>query len=275
MYHSGFLRGHFPDMTKAIILSAGQGRRLLPLTAEKPKCALQIQGRALIEWQLGALEECGVRRVTVVTGFGAEEVEDVLARRRGTATINVCFNPFFEVSDNLISCWVARTEMTEDFVLLNGDTLFEPAVLERVVGSPPRPVTLATDEKSAYDADDMKVSLSAGGRLLRVGKDLAPDQTDAESIGMILFREQGVELFRTALEGAVRDPAGLKQWFLSVIARIAESGQVWTQSISGLDWCEVDYPLDLLRASAMIGRRWHPKRSARVAEEGANLAAFG
>jgi len=262
-------------MKRAIILSAGQGRRLLPLTAEKPKCALQIQGRALIEWQLDALEKCGVEQVTVVTGFGAEMVEDVLARRRGTATTNACFNPFFEVSDNLISCWVARTEMTSDFVLLNGDTLFEPAVLERLMGSPPRPVTLAIDEKQTYDADDMKVRLAAGGRLVQVGKDLAPGQTHGESIGMILFRAQGLELFRTALERAVRDPAALKQWFLSVIGRVAVSKQVWTQSISGLDWCEVDYPLDLLRASAMIGRRCRPHDSARVAEKRADVVVLG
>ena len=72
-------------MAKAIILSAGQGRRLFPMTAETPKCLLPIQGKALIEWQLDALEACGVEQVTVVTGFGAAQVEDLLAKREGTA----------------------------------------------------------------------------------------------------------------------------------------------------------------------------------------------
>jgi choline kinase len=185
----------------------------------------------------------------------------------------VCFNPFFEVADNLISCWVARSEMSEDFVLLNGDTLFEPAVLERVMSSPTRPLTLATDEKPAYDADDMKVRL-AGRRLLRIGKDLAPDHTDGESIGLMLFRGQGVELFRTALDRAVRDPVALKRWYLSIVGRMAESGQVWTQPISGLDWSEVDYPLDLLRASAMVGR-WQSRASQQTDEETAGLMLAG
>lgn len=240
-------------MANAIILSAGQGRRLYPLTAERPKCLLPIQGKALIEWQLDALEACGVEHVTVVTGFGATQVEDLLAKREGTAETITCFNPFFEVADNLISCWVAQEAMDEDFILLNGDTLFEPAVLERVMASPSWPVTLATDEKASYDADDMKVRLS-DQRLLRVGKDLPSEQTDGESIGLMMFRGEGVSLFRASLDSAVRDPRALKQWYLSIIGQIASSGEVWTQSIAGLDWSEVDYPLDLLRASAMVGR---------------------
>jgi choline kinase len=240
-------------MVKAIILAAGQGRRLLPLTAARPKCALTIHGKAVLEWQLEALEACGFEHITVVAGFGADQVEDLLAKRMGAASTSLCFNPFYALSDNLISCWVARNEMTEDFVLLNGDTLFEPAVLKRLLEAPTRPVTVATDRKPTYDADDMKVSL-CGERLTRIGKDIPPDQTDGESIGLTLFRGQGVESFRSSLAQAVRDPLAMKQWYLSVIGRLAEHEQVWTRSIAGLGWSEVDYPLDLLRVSAMVAR---------------------
>ncbi len=257
-------------MTKAIILSAGQGSRLLPMTAGRPKCMLPIQGRPLIEWQLEALESCGIRDVTVVTGFGAEQVQEHLAKRVGIARASTYFNPFFELADNLISCWLVRGVMSEDFVLLNGDTLFEAAVLERLLASPRRPVTLATDEKPTYDADDMKVQ-TAEGRLLRVGKNLPLDETNGESIGLMVFRGTGPALFRAALEQAVRQPAALEQWYLSIVGKIAEAGHVWTQSISGLDWSEVDYPLDLLRASAMVGR-WY---AAQLAEESAELLATG
>ena len=66
---------------KAIILSAGQGTRLLPLTARSPKCTVALQGRALIDWQIDQLAACGIDDVVVVTGFGAEHVEEVLRRR--------------------------------------------------------------------------------------------------------------------------------------------------------------------------------------------------
>ncbi len=232
---------------KAIILSAGQGRRLLPRTERAPKCMVSVHGRALIDWQIDHLAACGVDRVTVVSGFGAEYVQRALATRTGVETV---FNPFFQVADNLVSCWFVREEMTEDFLLLNGDTLFEPAVVQRILEAPARPVTLAIDHKSHYDDDDMKVRLN-GQRLLRVGKDLPPSEVDGESIGMMLFRNQGPTLFRQALERSMQDSVALKKWYLSVIGQMGQAGQVWTQSIEGLDWAEVDYPLDLVRASKM------------------------
>src|SRR3546814_15351970 len=63
------------DTMKAIILSAGQGRRLLPLTRRRPKCLINLSGISILEWQLFALREAGVEEVVVVTGFAAEAVE--------------------------------------------------------------------------------------------------------------------------------------------------------------------------------------------------------
>jgi len=237
---------------KAIILSAGQGTRLLPLTTHSPKCTVSLHGRALIDWQIDQLAACGIDDVVVVTGFGTAHVEKVLRRRAGEGMPTTVYNPFFEVADNLASCWMARNEMTEDFFLLNGDTLFEPAVVQRLLDSPVNPVTLATDHKAHYDDDDMKVHLD-GRRLLRVGKDLPRDQVDGESIGLMLFREEGPSLFRAALERAMRGPGALGQWYLSVIGQMAQAGHVWTRSVEGLDWAEVDYPLDLARAAKMVG----------------------
>lgn len=237
----------------ALILSAGQGRRLLPLTASIPKCALPIHGRSILEWQLAELAGCGIDRVTVVVGFAADHVERIVSARAWPHEVRTCYNPFFAVADNLASCWVARTEMTGDFVLVNGDTLFETAVMRRLLEAPPRPVTLAVDHKVAYDADDMKVSLDSG-RLLRVGKQLPIEDVHGESIGMMVFRGDGPALFRAAIDRALRRPEALRQWYLSVIDELARQGHVWTASIQGLDWTEVDCAEDLERAEVLLGR---------------------
>ena len=110
---------------KAVILSAGQGKRLLPLTADNPKCLLNIEGQSIIEWQFGELAKCGIDRVSVVAGYHADRVEQLLARRYDPHRVSVLYNPTYSWADNLFSCWVARHEMGEEFVLLNGDTLFE------------------------------------------------------------------------------------------------------------------------------------------------------
>jgi choline kinase len=145
--------------------------------------------------------------------------------------------------------------MTGDFLILNGDTLFEPVVLSRLLDSPVHPVTLAIDHKRSYDADDMKVSLD-GDRLIRVGKHLSLDQVDGESIGMMVFRQNGPALFRDAIERAARNPQALKQWYLSIIDRLALSGHVWARSIQGLQWGELDDLADFERVQALAAG-WH------------------
>ena len=238
-------------MMKAIILSAGHGRRLLPMTANTPKCLLDIQGRTVVEWQIDHLIENGIDDITVVVGYGAGQVEALLDGRYGPKQIRTLYNPFFDVADNLATAWMARDELSGDFILLNGDTLFEPAVLKRLLDSPVKPITLAIDHKSRYDSDDMKVCMD-GNRLVRIGKDLESDRVDGESIGMLLFREQGSRLFRDAIVQAMRTPAALQQWYLSIIDQLASGGQIWSQSIQGLQWGELDYPVDLDRALKMV-----------------------
>ena len=236
---------------KAVILSAGQGKRLLPLTADNPKCLLCIEGQSLIEWQIGELFKSGIDRVSVVTGYHADRVAHVLRTRYGADHVEVRYNPTYAWADNLFSCWVARDDMNEDFLLLNGDTLFESAVLKRLMVAPVRPVTVVTHKKPYYDADDMKVTLQ-GDRLVNIGKQLSADKVDAESIGMILFRQNGPKLFRRALERAMQDPSASQKWYLSVIDEMAQSMPVWTVEANGLHWCEVDFPADIRQARQVV-----------------------
>jgi choline kinase len=247
---------------KALILSAGQGSRLLPLTENTPKCLLPIGGQSLIAWQLQELIACGVDEIVVVVGFAADQVEAALAAAEtGGVRIRTVFNPFYNVADNLASCWMARQEMAQDFLILNGDTLFEAAVLRRVLTSPKAPVTITIDKKPAYDADDMKVELD-GERLMAVGKQLPPERTHGESIGMLLFRDQGPTLFTEMLESYMRTPEGLKTWSLRAIDRLAKTGVVQAASIEGLAWGEVDFLPDLEAARAMVQGWTGPSRSA-------------
>jgi len=79
---------------RAIILSAGQGSRLLPLTADRPKCLIEFSGRTLLDWQLDILGANGVTEVVVVVGFRDDQVEAALARRSGGPRVTTLFNPF-------------------------------------------------------------------------------------------------------------------------------------------------------------------------------------
>jgi choline kinase len=239
-------------ITRAIILSAGQGSRLLPLTQDQPKCLIPFSGKTLIEWQIESLAACGIDDIAVVTGFRTDKVEAALAGIAGVRT-RTLFNPFFKVADNLGSCWIARGEMDRDFIILNGDTLVSPEIVGKLIAGSSEGITVTVDIKEAYDADDMKVHRE-GDRLMAIGKRLSAAQSNAESIGMLAFRGQGPALFLDRVERMMRTPEGVQNWYLKAIDAIAKDAIVGTVSIEGLDWAEVDFPADVEMATALTAR---------------------
>lgn len=244
---------------RVILLSAGQGRRLLPLTEDVPKCALLVAGRSILEWQLNEIGQCAVDEVVVVTGFEARVVDNIVAAANFPGRIRTFHNPFYASSDNLGTVWIAREEMHEPFVIINGDTLFEAAILQNLLDGDSRnsskPITLVTDQKAEYDDDDMKV-ISDNGQLRRVGKKLSATAVDAESIGMMSFRGDGPALFRDKVAELMAGENGLSLWYLSAIDALAQEGHVAVCPITGKRWCEVDVRADLDNADAILGQ-WH------------------
>ena len=243
---------------KIIILSAGQGRRLLPLTESTPKCALPVGGNTPLGWQLQALEEAGATEVVVATGFAARKVHILIDAHNahGGMPVRTSFNPFYENCDNLGTCWVVRHEMDEPFVIINGDTLFEPEVFRRLLeAEATHPITVVTNTKATYDNDDMKV-IAAGEELKRVGKQLHADHVNHESIGMIRFTAAGAARFVQKIESMMEDPTTLSRWYLSAIDQLAAEKLVGILDITGLGWCELDDHDDLTHANRLVPRWW-------------------
>lgn len=152
--------------------------------------------------------------------------------------------------------------MKGDFLLINGDTLFSPNVLQTVVNAPKTDIAVTIDQKSQYDGDDMKVTLK-NGKLTAIGKTLSPQQTQGESIGMLRFMGDGPDLFRRQLKNLMHKPEGTESWFLKAIHDLAQSGQpVDTINIKGSSWAELDTPedyelcRDLFGSSEMARKRF-------------------
>ncbi len=232
---------------RALILGAGQGSRLLPLTEQLPKCLLDLgDGRSMLEWQLRGLVEAGIGEAVVVTGFRSDLVEQALQRITPAGmTVRTLFNPFYKLADNLASCWMARAELRAPCLILNGDTLFEPEIARRLLAAPAAPITVTIDRKPGYDADDMKVEVD-GDRLRAIGKTLSADRVNGESIGFLRFEAEGAALFVAELERTMRTAEGPGLWYLSAINRLASAGaDIRVASIEGLQWGELDFPADL------------------------------
>ncbi len=237
----------------AIILSAGRGSRLLPLTTNLPKCLLPIGLTTVLGMQLDTLHAAGITSATIVTGFNSEMVEAELDKRKKGPETRTLFNPFFQVADNLASCWMARESMKEDFLLINGDTLFSPRVLKTVLDAPKSNIAVTIDQKTHYDGDDMKVTLD-GSRLTAIGKTLSAEATNGESIGMLRFMGEGTKIFTDELERLLRTKEGTRSWFLSAIHGLAQNGvEINTTLIKGYNWAELDTPEDYEVCRAIFG----------------------
>lgn len=226
----------------------------MPLTSSMPKCCLPLHGISILEWQLSQIAQCEVDEVIVVTGFAYEKVDAIVDQVKDIR-VRTLHNPMYAHTDNLGTCWEARAEMDGPFVLMNGDTLFESAILQHLLNvEKPYPITLATNTKAHFDLDDMKV-IADGDRLLKVSKQLDIHLVSAESIGLMVFNEQGARVFTHKLEEMMDKPDALKLWYLSAIDQLASQGLAGICPIDGKSWCEVDDASDF-SAAADIVTQW-------------------
>ena len=127
----------------------------------------------------------------------------------------------------------------------NGDTLVSEELMARVLANRgQRGICVTVDRKDCYDDDDMKVIVGEEGRLRAIGKRIASG-VNGESIGLLAFRGDGAERFRSAIERAMRTKEGTTIWYLRVIHHLAQNSDVWTLDIAGEEWGEVDFPEDV------------------------------
>ncbi len=231
---------------RAIIVSAGQGRRLFPVTRDLPKCLVPVDGaRSVLEVQLRTLAGAGVDEAVVMGGYGIDKVERFAASVGIPGLdVRVRYNPFFDQADNLITAWLASRDLEGDCILLNGDTLFDPEVVARLLSAPAAAITIVVNRKRSYDDDDMKVTL-VGNDVRAIGKDLAPDESHGEAIGMTLVRGLGAGALRDALEHLVRRFGTQRAYYTTAIGELARRDQVRGCFMDGLWWAEIDSLEDL------------------------------
>jgi choline kinase len=240
-----------------MVLAAGAGKRLQPLTDDLPKTLLPVDGeRPILELTLANLKEAGLEEVVLVVGFAAERVRErvpELERRYGLK-IELVFNPKAEEWNNAYSLWCAREGFREGVLLVNGDTVHPPEVEERLLASRGPELVLALDDEKDLDEEEMKVILSPEtGLLERINKSLDPGEADGEYIGLTLIEPQAAERLADALEATWRrDP---QLYYEDGFQEFADrGGRAGAAPIGALDWVEVDDHDDLARARELACR---------------------
>ncbi|MBC8192085.1 MAG: phosphocholine cytidylyltransferase family protein [Candidatus Marinimicrobia bacterium] len=239
---------------KAIIIAAGTGRRLYPITKDIPKSLVDVgQGITLLETQLHSLKECGIKDIVMIIGYRADQIESKLKEYGSDFNIEIVYNPFFESSNNLVSVWMARHCFSNEFITINGDDIFDVSVIRELMKSA-YPITMVTDIKIQYDEDDMKI-ISADGLVKRVSKKVPVEEANGESVGIIKFCGSGPGIYRDMLESMVRDPENLNVFYLKAIQNIIDAGhKVHFSQCDPTDWGEIDFHPDLEMIRAYVSQ---------------------
>jgi choline kinase len=230
---------------KAILISAGKGERLYPLTKNTPKSLLEVgKGLTILETQLHSLAENNIKDIVIITGFKAEQIEAKVRDYQKDLNITTVFNPFFDISNNLLSVWMARHHMTDDFISINGDDVFSAEVIENLLKCD-NDISMVIDEKQEYDDDDMKV-VHKNGEILEVSKKIDQDKANGESVGIIKFSKKGPKIYTDMLDEMVRDPQNRNVFYLKAIQEIINKGYKINYSMcKESDWAEIDFHPDL------------------------------
>lgn len=120
-------------ITTALLLAAGMGSRLFPLTQNAPKCLTLVNEKSILERLIISLKKQGFKRLVIVTGYQEECIREFLGTKSGSITIEYIYSPSYRITNNIYSLWMARERINEPFLLLESDLIFDDSLLEGMI----------------------------------------------------------------------------------------------------------------------------------------------
>lgn len=234
---------------RAVILAAGEGRRLRPHTADRPKALVPLLGRPLLDYQLEALASAGLEDVTVVTGYRSEALSGA-----GRARVH---NPDYAVTNMVASLMCARSLLdgSRDLLVAYSDIVYE-ARLPAALAAAPAALATCVDTawlrlwKARMDdplADAETLRLGPGGRIVEIGaKPSSLGDIQAQYVGLTLVRREAQAAAVRLYDGL---PAALRARldFTGFLQRLIDSGTAVQAVPAAGGWLEVDTASDLER----------------------------
>ena len=226
---------------KAVITAAARSPRLLPLTKNTPVSLLEIGGKAILVHQLEALQETGIEDILVITGFCANQIEELCVGKA-----SCIFNPFYETCNVAMNLWLVRQELKSGFILQYNDTLFQPELIREVIAKEENIVLIV--DREGVDKEAEKVAIRQGV-VTAIGKDV--DEPYGEFVGIAKFSPDVITSMIKELEQVAR--TDLSTSFPRLIEQLIRTGNHVSIHTTDYPWIDIDFPIDLEAAR----RRWH------------------
>ncbi|HRC57133.1 MAG TPA: phosphocholine cytidylyltransferase family protein [Kofleriaceae bacterium] len=232
-----------------VILAAGLGSRLRPLTDTTPKCLLDVGGVTLLERQLHRLVAAGVRKSVVVVGYLQEQINDYLLRVPPPLEVVLAPNPVYATTGNCLSVLAAQRHVGDAGILIiDGDVVLTGDALARLLADR-APCSVLLDRETQLGDEEMKALLDEQGRIQTLSKKLPPAACAGESIGVNKVGGAGLQQLWYELERMERgDNQG---YYEDAFQRLIDSGTEFrTVPIGHDEWTEIDDLADLDDARA-------------------------
>jgi choline kinase len=236
----------------AVLLAAGVGRRL-GQGDPRPKVLLEFGGRTLLERHCDALTQAGVGELSIVVGFEAEQIRAAVAALASPLSIRLIENPRF-TEGSVVSLAAAGPLLRAGgpVLLMDGDVLYPPVMLRRLLASPAENALLVDRELEPGD-EPVKLCFDAGRRIVDFRK--TPEHPGAwhgESVGFFRFSPATAAALagrcdayvasapRTEYEEAIRD------------LMLAEPARFDAEDVTDLAWTEIDFVEDVVKAREVV-----------------------
>lgn len=229
--------------SQAVLLCAGSGTRVQDVSNDTPKSLLHVNGQSILHRALDQLEAAGIGRITVIGGYEWEQLEAAIQSRASLVVWNG-----WQTSNNLWTLAGRREvlESEDDIVILFGDVLLAPGVLDRVVKAK-SDVALAVDLSSRLEGT-MRVRFASGR--LAIGNHVSTEECDGNFIGVLKLSAQAAK--RVGREIASRYDQGVSRsdYYTVVLPDVLQGLTFEYLDVAPANWAEVDTAedLDLARA---------------------------
>lgn len=234
---------------KAVILAAGVGSRLRPLTDKLPKCLVGVEGQSILERQIRSFLEAGIEQITVVSGYMGDKVASMV-QERGFRDVRVVHNADYARTNNMYSLYLVRDHLTDQCLLANGDVVFDPAIIRDLLAAPRG--SLIAAEKGSYDDESMKIVVDFETRVTAISKAIEPTMAYGNSIDVYRLSKTAALELQEQIRFHVEKERNLNLWTEVAIDQILARVEFRPFDIGARYWMEIDTLDDLEKARALV-----------------------
>ncbi|MBT7903315.1 NTP transferase domain-containing protein [Candidatus Woesearchaeota archaeon] len=250
---------------KAIILAAGQGKRLLPLTNELPKCLLEVKEKSLIEIILDRVSYAGIKDVIIVIGFGQSKIIDKFGTVYKGMDIEYIYNPIYAKTNCIYSLWLAREQLIDGGIIINGDTIFNENILKSLLSTKHKNAAVVDMNSTRLDEDAMKVTIK-NNCISEISKNIPFETSQGHAIGVYKFSKEGMAEYFKEIETLVNSNITNIN-HLVPLNNFVNKYDLNIVSTNGLSWTEIDRLLDFKKAQRTFELIEQEEENIRLIEE--------